>query len=161
MENRWHHSKWVDYPSFAFATKATKMRKTELSAYSGSVRMPSVEDEQKMTTNQNTPVPVLLRQRMIVADGLVFDAKREVTLPIQPFVGLTLYNTSMQPIGCDLSENAIERVAYDLKTGRVICYLPIDDYRPESSGSDDWTEKDVRERYRAWTLKRDENCKPK
>ena len=64
-------------------------------------------------------------------------------------------------LGCDEAEESVERVAYDLKTGRVICYLPIDDYRPESSGSDDWTEKEVRERYRDWTLKRDESCKPK
>jgi len=102
---------------------------------------------------------VLLKKRVIVEDGLVFDAEREITLPVQPFVGLDLYNSEWHPPGCDESEDRIESIGYDLKTGRVICYLPIDDYRPESSGCDDWTEKDVRQYYRDWTLTRDETCR--
>jgi hypothetical protein len=113
-----------------------------------------------MITKQKAPVlKVLLRQRVIVEDGLVFDAEREATLAVQPFVGLWLYNTVCPPPGCDESGEPIEEMAYDLKTGRVICYLPIDDYRPESSGCDDWTEKDVRQYYRDWTLTRDETCR--
>jgi hypothetical protein len=98
---------------------------------------------------------LLLRQRVIVADGLVFDAEREVALPIAPFVGLLLYNTHWRPPDCDESEEPIEKIAYDLKTGHLVCYLPDDDYRPESSGSDDWTEQEVGEYYRDWVLQPD------
>jgi hypothetical protein len=97
-------------------------------------------------------VPVILHQRVIVADGLVFDAEREVSLPIEPFIGLTLYNTEWNPPGCDESEVEIENIAYDLKTGRLVCYLPVADFRLESSGSDDWTEEGVRQYYRDWKL---------
>ena len=109
---------------------------------------------------QNGPVSVILRQRVIVDDSLVFDAERQVTFPIQPFVGLVLYNALRTPPGCDANEEHVAEVAYDLSTGEVICYLGIDDYRPESSGCGDWTEEDVREYYVDWTLKRDETIRP-
>jgi hypothetical protein len=112
-----------------------------------------------MITKQKTPVQkVLLRQRVIVKDGLVFDAEREVTLFIQPFVGLWLYNILWHPPGSEESDEPIKEMAYDLKTGRVICYLPLDDYRPESSGCE-WTEADVRQYYQDWTLTRDKTCR--
>ena len=103
---------------------------------------------------------VILCKRVIVTDDLAFDAEREVRLPIPPFVGLCLYNDERVPRGCDPSEDHIEMVAYDLKTGRILCYLPVSDFRPESSGSDDWTEEDVREYYRDWKLERDDLRKP-
>lgn len=109
-----------------------------------------------MAAHRREPVPVLLRQRVIVADHLVFDAERELALPIEPFAGLILYGTHRKPPGCDPSEEHVEEIAYDLDTDRVICYLPTDDYRPESSGSDDWTEEDVWAEYRDWKLTRDE-----
>jgi hypothetical protein len=105
-------------------------------------------------------VTVILRKRVIVTDGLVFEAEREVSLPIQPFVGLQLYNTEWRTPGCDQSEDSIEEIAYDFKTGRLLCYLPHDDFRPDSSGSDDWTEEDVRQRYRDWKIDPDYPRKP-
>ena len=109
-----------------------------------------------MITNRNQNAPVLLRRRVILTHGLIFDAQREVILPIQPFVGLTLYNATWSPPDSDDSEDRIEEIAYDLKSGRLICYLRRDDYRPESSGSNDWIEDDVIEHYRDWTLQREE-----
>jgi hypothetical protein len=109
-----------------------------------------------MLTDANQPMlPVTLSQRVILADGVVFDAEREVGLPIPPFVGLQLYNTHWRSPGDDESEEPIEAMAYDLKTGRLVCYLPVDDYRAESIGSADWTEDDVRERYQDWVLQPD------
>jgi hypothetical protein len=129
-------------------------------AGSSALLVPQGVGEQTMTAKQNAPVPIVLRRRVIIEDGLVFDAEREVTVPIQPFVGLVFYNILRTPPGCDDSEERVEEVAYDLKTGQVICYLDIDDYRPESSGCDDWTEAEVRDYYGDWTLKRDETCRP-
>ncbi len=107
-----------------------------------------------MISKANAPaLTVVLHQRVVMADGLAFDAQREVSLPIQPFVGLCLYNTLWCPPDCDANEEPIEKIAYDLKTGRVFCFLRVHDYRPESSGSDYWTEDEVREYYRDWTLK--------
>jgi hypothetical protein len=112
-----------------------------------------------MITKQNATVQkVLLRQRVIVDDGLVFDAEREVTLLIQPFIGLWLYNILWHPPGSEESDEPIEEMSYDLKTGQVVCYLPRTDYRPESSGCE-WTEADVRQCYQDWTLTRDEICR--
>jgi hypothetical protein len=102
---------------------------------------------------------VILRRRVIVEDGVVFDAEREVSLPVAPFVGLRLYNTERVPEGCDESEDPIKEVACDLKTGRIFCYLPVADFRPESSGSQ-WAEEDVREEYLDWKLGRDHRVKP-
>ena len=99
--------------------------------------------------------PVVLCQRVIFSDELIWDAEREVHLPIQPFVGLVLLNCEWKPPDFDQSEDPIEHVFCDLKTGRVCCYLPISDYRYESSGCDDWREDEVRERYQGWTLTRD------
>lgn len=95
---------------------------------------------------------VLLHKRVIVSDALVFDAEREVSLPLAPFVGLCLYNTESRPPDGDESEDWIEEIAWDLKTGRVICYLRDDDYRAASSGSLSWTEKEVRRRLQGWSL---------
>src|SRR6266542_158248 len=104
-----------------------------------------------MTTKANkATLKVLLQKRVILAKGLIFEAERELDLPIQPFVGLTLYNTEWCPPGCDESEDGIKEIAYDLKTGRILCYLPIDDFREEDNNY--WTEERVRQRYRAWTL---------
>jgi hypothetical protein len=103
---------------------------------------------------------VILCKRLIVTDDLVFDAEREVRLPIPPFVGLRLDNSERVPEGCDASKDHIEEVAYDLRTGRILCRLANGDYRPASSGSDDWTEEDVREQYRDWRLERDYLGKP-
>ena len=114
-----------------------------------------------MSTNAKRATrTVLLHRRVIVANALIFQAEREVRLPIEPFVGLRLYNTEWRPPGCDENEDRIKEIAYDLKTGRVLCYLPTDDYRAESSGSDEWTEEDVRQRYRDWTLERVTPRKP-
>jgi len=105
-----------------------------------------------MSSKQN--VPVVLRVRVIVADNLISNAEREVTLAIQPFVGLNLYNSTRVPPGCDFTDEKIQAIAYDLKTGQVICYLPLDDFRRQSSGGD-WTEDEVRKRYQDWKLDRD------
>jgi hypothetical protein len=112
-----------------------------------------------MTSKQITSVPAILRQRVIVDDGLVFDAEREVTLPIQPFVGMVLYNVHWSAVEPDEGEEPIKEVACDLKTGEVFCYLENRDFRPESSGCH-WTESEVRERYQDWKLTRDEMCRP-
>ena len=104
---------------------------------------------------------VILRQRVIVDDDLVFNAKREVNLPIEPFVGLVLVNTLWRPGLGDPSEYPIDSIDYDLATGEITCYLPNDDYRYESSGYDDWTENDVRKRFRDWALERVPLRKPR
>jgi len=83
------------------------------------------------TENQGT-FTVILHKLIIVRDDLVFDAEREVRLPI-PFVGLQLYNTEWTPPGCDETEDRIQAIGYDLKTGQLICYLPVDDYSPEEN----------------------------
>jgi hypothetical protein len=109
-----------------------------------------------MTTDENKAMfSVILHKQVIVSDDLVFKAEREVSLPIPPFVGLNLYNTDWAPEGCDESDDIIEEIGYDLKTGRLICFLPKEDYRPESSGIDDWTEEDIRQHYRDWKLERE------
>ena len=100
-----------------------------------------------MNTNENGMIRVVLRKRIILSDHVTFDAEREVGLPIAPFVGLHLYNDRWVPPGCDGIDEPIEEVGVDLRSGRTLCYLPTDDYRPESSGSSDWTEDDVRQRY--------------
>jgi hypothetical protein len=112
-----------------------------------------------MTFEQTKSVPVILRQRVIINDGLVFDAEREVTLPIEPFVGMVLYNPYKSLFDPAEDEMPIEEIACYLKTGQVFCYLPIDDFRPESSGSR-WAEEDVLKRFQDWKLKRDERCRP-
>ena len=110
-----------------------------------------------MTTDANKAMlKVILRKRIIVADDFVFDAEREVDLPIPPFVGLQLYNTEWQMPGVDESEDHIEAIGYDLTMGRVLCYLPVTDFRPERSGSDDWTEEEVRQIYRRMHISRKE-----
>jgi hypothetical protein len=43
-------------------------------------------------------------------------AEREVTLPIEPYVGLVLYNSHWRPDGCDESQEHIEEIAFDFKT---------------------------------------------
>jgi hypothetical protein len=100
----------------------------------------------------NSMFKVVLLKHVIVTDSLAFDAEREPTLPIPPFVGLSLHNTDVVPPNCDEGEDVIEEIACDLKSGRTICFLPDEDYRPESSGCNDWTEQDVRQHYRDWTL---------
>lgn len=101
---------------------------------------------------------VLLYKRVIVSDSLVFDAEREVSLPFLPFVGLRLFNTEWRPPDCDESEDWVEAILYDLKTGQVICELRADDYRPKRSGAcgggngSGLSEGDVRRRLRGWTL---------
>jgi hypothetical protein len=67
---------------------------------------------------------------------------------------LYLYNFQWRPPDFDEAEDLIRDIGYDLKTGQIVCYLPSDDFRVESSGCDDWTEKEVREYYQDWTLKR-------
>ena len=115
-----------------------------------------------MTANANQPLlKVLLRKRVIVDDGLAFDAEREIELPIAPFVGLELFNAFWVPPGCDDPEDVIEMVGFNLKASRIECYLRMDDFRPEASGSDQWTEQDARERYRDWTLTQDDLGNPK
>ena len=89
---------------------------------------------------------------MIVNDDLIFNAEHDVDLPIAPCIGLQLYNSEWRPAGFDESEVRIKEVAYDLKTGSLICYLPCDDFRYEASGCSDWTEKEVREYFRHWAL---------
>jgi hypothetical protein len=98
---------------------------------------------------------VVLHQRVIVDDDNVFRAEREMVLPFPPFVGLTLLQAEALPAGCDPSEDSIREVAYDVATGEVSCYLPCQDYRPEQSGSDDWTEEEIRGYYKDWKLVRD------
>ena len=114
-----------------------------------------------MRTDENGMIRVVLRKRIIVSDHVIFDAEREVGLPIAPFVGLRLYNDQWVPPGCDGSDEPIEEVAVDLQSGRTFCYLPNDDYRPEISGSPDWTEDDVRQHYRDWQLRRDSVGRPR
>ena len=99
---------------------------------------------------------VTLHKRVIVSDDLAFDAEREIDLPISPFVGLRVYGAEWRPKGCDPSADPIEAVGYDLPAGRVLCYLRPGDFRPETSGSDDWMEEDVRQHYRNWKLTREE-----
>lgn len=98
---------------------------------------------------------VTLHKRVIVADGVAFDAEREIDLPLAPFVGLRLYGAQWVPKGCDPSEDPIKEVGYDLPSGKLLCYLRHDDFRPEASGSADWTEDDIREHYRDWKLTRE------
>jgi hypothetical protein len=93
----------------------------------------------------------ILRKRVIVSDQLIFDAEREMELPIPPFVGLRLNDTESKTRGGDESEDLVEMVACNPNTGQVYCYLPHDDFRPESSGGH-WTEEDVRECYRDWAI---------
>jgi hypothetical protein len=105
-----------------------------------------------MTAKPNaTEFTVLLCQRVILNERVCFDAERELRLPIEPFVGLRLYNTLIQ-VSEDDNEEEIEVIGYDLKTGRVSCYLTINDFRPEASGVPDFTEQDIRDEYRDWTL---------
>jgi len=113
-----------------------------------------------MTTNGNqTMQKFVFIKRVVMSDKLVFDAERELALPIQPFVGMHLYNTEWRPPDCDESDDEIEEIAYDVNTGRVFCYLPVDDFRPES-GDDEWTEEEVLEHYRDWTIKRERFDEP-
>jgi hypothetical protein len=100
---------------------------------------------------QAAGLKVILHQRVIVDDGRSFDAERQVFLPIQPFAGMYLYNTDWAPPGCDDPEERIEEVACDLKTGRMYCFLPLRDFRPESSGCE-WPEEDILETYQDWKL---------
>jgi hypothetical protein len=97
---------------------------------------------------------VTLCKRIIVNDDLILEAERDVELPIHPFIGLVLYNTEWNPPDCDDSEDEIEFIAWDLKTNSVHCYLPLVDFRPESSGGQ-WPEEDIRERFQDWRLQRD------
>jgi hypothetical protein len=99
-------------------------------------------------------IKVVLQKRIIVDDGHVFDAEREVELPIDPFPGLRLYSTEWTAPDWDESEDTVEEVATDLKSGRILCILTCGDFRRESSGGD-WTEDDVRELFQNWTLTRD------
>lgn len=113
-------------------------------------------------TNSNQAMTkVFLCKRVIVTDDIIFDAERELDLPVPPVAGMRLYNTEWRPPGCDDSEDQIEEIGYDHKTGRVLCFLPADDFRAEASGWDGWTEEDARKRYRDWTLKRDKRLMPK
>ena len=98
-----------------------------------------------------TETTVLLRKRVITA-SCAFDAERKVAMPIQPFIGLELYNTEREPPGCDGSEDKIESIACDLKSGQVICYLPLADFRSKNNGGDVWSEEEVRARFRDWTI---------
>lgn len=98
---------------------------------------------------------VTLQKRVIFSRDLIFEATRELALPVNPFVGLRLYNAEWRPPGFEESEDEITEIGYDVKTDRLFCYLPTDDFRKEASGSDDWTEQEVRAYYRDWTLKRD------
>jgi hypothetical protein len=84
-----------------------------------------------------------------VDDGRVFDAERKVELPIGSFPGLRLYNTEWTAPDFDESDDTIEVVASDLKSGIIRCYLPCSDFRRESSGGD-WTEDDIRELSWSW-----------
>lgn len=105
---------------------------------------------------KNATLTVVLRKRIILTDDIIFDAEREVRLPIQPFVGLRLYNSEYRPRGFDESEDRIDAIAYDFKTHQVICYFQLDDFREEASGADDWTEEEVRDYHRDWTLTQDD-----
>jgi hypothetical protein len=117
-----------------------------------------LKGQRNMTTGENKAMfIVVLHKRVILKDGLTFDAEREVSLPIAPFVGLHLYHAEWVTPGCDESDDDIEKIAFDLKTGQLICYLPEADYRPEHSGCDDWTEEEMRQHYRDWNLER-HNC---
>jgi hypothetical protein len=107
---------------------------------------------------KSTVIPVVLQKRVIVHDGLVFDAERELHLPVPPCVGMLLYNTEWRPPDCGESEDRVEQIGFDAATGKVYCYLPLNDFRPEFSGSDGWTEEDARDRYQDWTLTRDVHC---
>src|SRR5260221_6335180 len=74
---------------------------------------PIFQLERTMTANANQPLlKVLLRKRVIVDDGLAFDAEREIELPIAPFVGLELFNAFWVPPGCDDPEDVIEMVGF-------------------------------------------------
>jgi hypothetical protein len=105
------------------------------------------------TKGINSMPMVFLRKRIIVSDNVIFQAEREVKLPISPCVGIRLYNTEWQAPGCDESEDRIEAIAYDLKTGRTHCYLSTADFRPEKSDAV-WSEDDVRALFQDWKLKR-------
>jgi hypothetical protein len=52
------------------------------------------------------------------------------------------------------------RMWSDWYVGFPFVFPAVDDYRPESGGCADWTEAEVREYYKDWTLKRDESCRP-
>ena len=109
-----------------------------------------------MTSKTNPAIfKVVLHQRVILSSDLIFEAERELDLPIPPFNGMRLCSTEWSPPDWDQSEEVIDMVYYNLKTGNVECFLPINDFREESSGSDDWTEEEVREKYRDWKLRRE------
>src|SRR5260370_25551524 len=97
-------------------------------------------------TTMRTSVKVILKQRVIVSGRLVFEAEREVRLPIQPFVGLVLYHVDWHPPGCDDGEEVVEQIAYDLKNGHLICYFDIHDFRFKASVGH-WPAKWIRERF--------------
>jgi hypothetical protein len=94
---------------------------------------------------------VTLHKRVIVRDGLVFEAEREVELPLPPFVGLILNASEWVPPGCGESEDVIREIACNSTTGQVICYLTHDDFRQESRDGE-WTESDVRRSLRDWKI---------
>jgi hypothetical protein len=99
---------------------------------------------------------ILLRRRVILTDIVAFEVEREVDLPLPPFVDLRLENSVWSPPGCDESEDEIQEIAYDLNSGQILCFLEVDDYRPQSSGNSGWTEAKVRQHYQQWAVKRDE-----
>jgi hypothetical protein len=103
---------------------------------------------------------IVLYKRVIVADGVVYEAERKLDLPIAPFIGLQLLNTERVPPGCDPSDDEIKEIAYDAKTGCLWCYLRYDDFRIEASGSH-WTEKEALAHFKDWTLKREEPLTPR
>jgi hypothetical protein len=96
---------------------------------------------------------VTLHKQVVVSDHLAFDAEREVVLPMPPFAGMRLYGIECDSIG--EAEDVIDAIGCDLPTGRVSCYLPVDDLRPEFSVGV-WTEEEIRERYQDWVLTPDE-----
>ncbi len=97
---------------------------------------------------------ILLHKRIIVADGLILEAERELNLPIPPCIGLRLYSTEWTPPGCDDNEDIVDQIAWDVRTGRLHCLLPLADYRPERSGSH-WAESDIRELFQDWTVRQE------
>ena len=96
---------------------------------------------------------VTLHKRIVVCDSLALDAEREVNLPVPPFVGMRLYGIECE--STNEAEDVVEAIGCDVPTGRIHCYLPVDDFRPEESGGV-WTEEEIRERHRDWVLTPDE-----